>query len=137
MKKVILIVLSVLMLATLVVPAGAAAVDNGNTIQPRWTNTSVVDAGFTYTDGMGYVESCVSGKFGTSSIQTDMYLYKMVGDDWQYVDEVHDIQYKKIAGTSLAFEANGEYFRADYTFVVTKNGVGEVIERTIYQHVGP
>ncbi len=137
MKKVILIVLSVLMLATVAVPAGAAAVDNGSTIQPLWTNTSFVDACFGYVDGLGYVESAVSGNFGVSSIQTDMYLYKQVGDDWEYVDELHDIQYKKNAVTSLAFEANGEYFRADYTFVVTKNGVAEVIERTIYQNVGP
>ncbi len=136
MKKVILVVLSVLLLASFAVPAGAAAV-GGNTVQPCWDNTSFVDAYFLYAYGSGYVESAVSGDFAVSSIRTDMYLYKWVNNDWAYVDELHSITYDSAAVTSLAFDANGEYFRADFTFTVTMYGVDEVIERTIYQNVGP
>ncbi len=137
MKKLILIVLSVLMLVTVAAPVGAATVDVDNTVQPRWTNTSVVNAYFACADGLGYVESSVTAKIGASSVQTDMYLYKLVDDDWEYVDELHVIQYQRNAATSLSFEANGEYFRADFTFTVTKSGVAEVIERTIEGNVSP
>ncbi len=131
MKKVVLIVLSLVMLVSVVaVPVGAAAAD---TVQPRWTNTSTVDCLITYVDGVGYAESMVQGKFGTSAITTDIYLYKYVNDDWGYVDEFHETLYKRAALSSLPFEANvGEYFKADYTFTVTKGGTDEVITRTVY-----
>ncbi len=137
MKKVIITVLSVIMLVSVVaVPVSAAAVDNG-TVQPLWTNTTMIDCDIALIDGVGYAESIVKGKFGATSVKTDMYLYKQVGTDWVYVTELHDIQYQRAAGTSCSFQGvEGEYFRADYTFTVTKGGVDEVINRTIYQVLG-
>ncbi len=135
MKKVVLIILSLVMLVSAVaVPVSAATADN--TVQPRWTNTTSVNAAIGFIDGVGYAESMVRGNIGTSSIATDIYLYKYVDDDWEYVDELHEIQYKRIVGASLPFDAEvGEYFKAEYTFTVTKGGVDEVIIRTVYKTI--
>ncbi len=136
MKKIILIALALVMLTSIVViPVGATVADN--TVQPRWTNASSVNCNIKYVDGVGYAEATVQGKFGTTSITTNIYLYKYVDNDWSYVDELHETRGSMRATESLPFDAEvGEYFKAEYEISVTKGGTTEDIYKTVYYTIG-
>lgn len=133
-KRVIISLIAVaLLLSTIVVPVSAARGGNP-TIQPQWDNTANIDCTISFDGDVGYAESVVKAQFGSSSIKTDIVVYKQVDSDWIYVTELHDIKYKIVSGVSCTFNAEvGFTYRADYTFTVTKSGVDEVINRTVYK----
>ena len=132
MKKTITILISVLLLMSIIaIPVNAAV--PGNTVQPLWDNTSVIDCTLAAVDGIGYAECVVKSQPGASSIKTDIVVYEAPGNIWIYKTELHDIKYTRVSGVSCPFSVNvGCHYRADYTFTVTKNGIDEVITRTLY-----
>lgn len=132
MKRTLIAILCVILMVSAVsVHAFASAVDD--TIQPLWNNTANIDCTFNFHDGIGYADSVTKAQFGASSITTDIYVYKQINGDWIYVTELHDTKNKMVSGVSCIFNAeSGVYYRADYTFTVTKNNVAEVIHRTLY-----
>jgi hypothetical protein len=132
MKKTMITLLAVvLLMGAVIVPVGAAMPED--TIQPLWTNTSSIDCTFNASNGIGYAESVAIGKIGATSVQTDIFVYKNVDGEWIYVTELHDIKYKHVSAVSCTFTAElGGYYRADYTFTVTRAGTQEVVERTVY-----
>ena len=133
MKKVVIVLMSLVLLCTAVaVPVGAAMPED-NIVQPMWTNTTSIDCTVAAVDGVGYAECVTIAQFGATSIKTDIYVYVAVNNRWTYLTETHDIKYKKLSGVSCPFSVSaGCDYRADYTFTVTKDGVDEVITRTVY-----
>ncbi len=137
MKKSLKIMVTMLCIALSLVLSvtyvGAAQIDQPS-VEPMWTNTNTVQATIFYHNDMGYAESLVTGKIGTTAIRTDLYVFRQMGSLWVYVTEMHDIQYRQNAGVSCTFDADlNATFRVDYTFTVTRNGTNEVITRTEYK----
>ena len=132
MKKTMIALFAVvLLMSAVIVPIGAAMPED--TVQPYWTNTNNIDCTMNVIDDVGYADCVVMGKFGATSIRTDIYVYEMIDDEWTYVTELHDVKNKQVSGVSCTFDAElGGYYRADYTFTVVKSGTSEVIDRTLY-----
>lgn len=120
----------VTMLLCMVMPAHAAAVEPD--VMPLWNNANNITLTLTFPD-YGYAEASVFGQPGVNKIVIDIYVYRQSGNSWIYVDEEHSTTYGMAAGLSCQFNATkGVYYRADYTFTVTKNNVDEVISKTQY-----
>ena len=131
-KLIAFILMVVTILSIIPCTASAAVVD---TVAPFWLNTGSVSCKIGFPDdGYGYAEACVMGHPTVSEIQGDVYVYRKVGSSWVYVGEEH----KTVASCTLIISCkftpvDGAYYRADYTFTVTKNGVDEVITQTKYK----
>ncbi len=134
MKKVFLILISViLLLASIPVAASAAQVDD-ELIQPLWDNTQSITANITFNTDGAIANALVQGKVGTTKIAIDIYVYRQVGSSWVYVTEAHDSKSARVFNLNCDFNATAEvYYRADYTVTVTKSGTDEVINKTIYR----
>lgn len=131
-KQIMICMFAILLMATVSIPVGAATVDNS--IQPLWANTVSVNCSLDFDNGIGYAGSSVKAFPGTSSIKTDIIIYKQVNGEWIYVTELHDTQYKTTSNLCCEFAAeNGAYYRADYTITVTKRGIDEIINQTNYK----
>ena len=113
----------------------ASAAAAGGTVVPFRQNTGSVSCKIGFSDdGYGYAEAYVMGHPTVNKIQGDVYVYRQVGSSWVYVGEAH----KTVESCSLILSCkfdpiDGAYYRADYTFVVTKGGVDEVITQTKYK----
>ncbi|MBE6576904.1 MAG: hypothetical protein E7653_02040 [Ruminococcaceae bacterium] len=133
MKKVVIVLMSMVLLCTTVMIPVGAAMPEDNTVQPLWINTTSIDCTVGVIDGVGYAECVSRSQAGSSSIKTDIYVYVAIDNRWTYLTETHDIKYTRVSGVSCPFSVSvGCDYRADYTFTVTKNGVDEVITRTVY-----
>lgn len=132
MKKAVISLLAiVLLVSSIALPIGAS--DTDTVIQPRWSNIDSIDCTLTVIDGVGHADCLSTAQFGSTSIQTDIYVYEYIGDEWVYITEKHDIKYKMVSGVSCTFPASGNrYYCAVYTFTVTKSGIDEVVERIVY-----
>lgn len=117
-----------------IAPLAINAASN-NEIAPYWQNTGAVSCKIRFPDdGYRYAEAHVMGHPTANKIKADVYVYKQVGSAWIYVGEAH----KTVDSCSLTISCQftpikGAYYRADYTFVVTKNGVDETIPNTVYK----
>ena len=133
MRKIIIVLMAVvLMSSSIMIPVGAAMPEN--TVQPLWDNTTNIDCTVGFLDGKGRAECVVIADFGATSIQTDIYVYRLYNNAWWYVKETHNIVYDMISGSSCLFDIEiGTAYRVDYTFTVTKNGIDEIIDRTVYK----
>ena len=70
----------------------------------------------------------------TNKITAEVYVYRQVGSSWVYVGEEHKTVNSNSLTLSCKFNSmKGAYYRADYTFVVTKNSVNETITKTTYK----
>ncbi len=134
MKKIVICLISfVLVVCSLVAPVGAAAVDNGDVAQPLWDNTETLDVTVYFENGVGTAYSAIGAQFDTTSITTDIYIYRVSGSNLIYVCENHETLYDFIGDTTCSFPAvKWVTYRIDYVFTVTRNGIDEVINRTIY-----
>jgi hypothetical protein len=133
MKRSIIILMSVVLLSYAIMIPASATMPEENTVQPLWQNTASIDCTLGAIDGIGYAECVSRAEFGSSSIKTDIIVYEAVNNVWTYLTEMHDIKYKMVSGVSCPFSVReGYHYRADYTFTVTKNGVAEVVQRTLY-----
>lgn len=135
MKKAIISMVAVILLVSCVVlPVSAAEAET--VIQPRWSNIASIDVTLTVIDGVGHADCVSSAQFGSTSIQTDIYVYEYVGDEWVYITETHDIKYKIVSGVCCTFPAQSDgYYCAVYTFTMVKSGVPETVERIAYYNV--
>ncbi len=130
-------ILSVIMaaLALLSVVSFSAGAAHNNEIAPYWENTGLVSCKIGFSDdGYGYAEAHVMGHPTVTSIKADVYVYQQVGRAWVFAGEEH----KTVNSSSLTISckfgaADGANYRADYIFVVTKNGVDEKISDTVYK----
>ena len=105
------------------------------TATPRWDNTAMVTCLIGFQDATnGSAEAHVMGHLTVNKITADVYVYVESGTNWNYVAEAH----KTVNNCSLTISCpftsvSGARYRADYTFVVTKNGVDETITQTAYR----
>ncbi len=122
----------VTMLLCMVMPAHAAAVEPD--VTPLWTNTNQITITLSFPD-YGYADASIVGKVGVTKIVMDTYVYRQSGSSWIYVNEAHQTFTNSMAGgLSCKFTPiKGAYYRAEYTFTVTRNGVDEVITKTQYR----
>ena len=124
-RKLIAFILTIVAILA-IVPSMASAAAAGGTVVPCWQNTGSVSCKIGFPDdGYGYAEAYVMGH---------PTVYRQVGSSWVYVGEAH----KTVESCSLILSCkfdpiDGAYYRADYTFVVTKGGVDEVITQTKYK----
>lgn len=117
-----------------VIPLTASGASN-DAIAPCWQNTGVVSCKIGFSDdGYGYAEAHVMGHPTANKIKADVYVYRQVGSAWVYVGEEHKTVNSSSLTISCKFNSiEGAYYRADYTLVVTKNGVDETITNTVYK----
>lgn len=127
----VLLIVTILSLVPCTVNASSAE----DTVSPCWENTGMVSCMIGFPDdGYGYAEAHVMGHPTANKISADVYVYRQVGSSWVYVGEAH----KTVESCSLSISCQftpieGAYYRADYTFVVTKDGVDETITETKYK----
>lgn len=131
------IIALVLMIVTVisVIPCTVSAADYKETNPLRWNNTGMVSCMIGFPDdGYGYAEAHVMGHPTANKIHADVYVYRQVGSSWVYVGEEH----KTVESCSLSISCkfipiDGGYYRADYTFIVTKDNIDETITQTKYK----
>ena len=130
--KMLVLTMAVLtVLLSSVMPIHAAAAEPG--IMPLWTNTSLINLSLGFPD-YGYAEATVIGKSGVTKIVLDVYIYRQSGSSWVFVAEKHETVSGTVGGISCQFTPiKGAYYRADYTFTVTKNGVNEIVNKSKYE----
>ena len=134
MKKAIISMVAVILLVSCVV-LPVSATETETVIQPRWSNISTIDVTLTVIDGVGHADCVSSAQFGSTSIQTDIYVYEHTDEGWFYITETHDIKYKLVSGVCCTFPARSDgYYCAVYTFTVVKDGVAETVERIAYYY---
>ena len=133
-RKLIAFILTIVTILSIVpCTVSAAAVDD--TITPLWQNTGMVSCMIGFPDdGYGYAEAHVMGHPTATKIHADVYVYRQVGSSWVYVGEEH----KTVESCSLSISCkfipiDGGYYRADYTFIVTKDNIDETITQTKYK----
>ena len=134
-KAIALILMIVTIVSLLPCTVNAASADN--TVSPLWQNTRIIDC-YILTDSNGdaYAEASVMGQLTANKITADVYVYRQVGSYWLYVGEDHETVNSCSLIISYKFTPiEGAYYRADFTFVVTKNGVDETITRTEYKTI--
>lgn len=118
------------MLLCMAVPIQAAVVKPD--VETNWENTSSMMLTLAFPDD-GYAEATITGKTGVTQINIDICVYRQSGSYWIRVGEAHTTIYGFSGGLSCQFNSiKRAYYRADYTFTVTKNGVDEVISKTKY-----
>ena len=119
------------MFLCMVMPINAAIAEPD--VEPLWTNTNHITITLSFPDN-GYAEASIIGKTGVTKITIDIYVHRQSGSSWIYVNEAHQTFYNIGGGLSCKFTpVDGAYYRATYTFTVTKNGVDEVITETQYR----
>ena len=102
-------------------------------IEPMWDNTASVTISLGFPDD-GSAEATVFGKSGVTKIIIDVYVYRQSGNSWIYVAEKHVTINNRIGSISCQFTAiSNTYYRADYTFTITRNGIDEIIQETKYR----
>lgn len=134
MKKLLICMLATTMLLSAVVLPVSAATGNNSSIMPLWTNTTSIDCLIAFQDGIGYAETAVTAKYSPKTIKVDIYVYVQSGSDWIYVTESHETKTGMGMVSSCPFEAqSGAYYKAEFYYTVSGNGVDEEITFTEYE----
>ena len=132
MKKLAMLLLSAILLTSVLGLSSFATTDSQ--VQPRWTNTGTINYGLVFEDsGYGSAEIAVTGKFGVNKIEGSTTIYRQSGSNWIYVTSGSDVMYDQVFELSVPVNGIlGEYYKAEFTINVYKNGVCETITRTSY-----
>ena len=131
MKKIIIKIFALLMAISFMfsIQMFVSAAKEEQTVEPRWANASNISCSI----GAGKVQSRIMGQSGVSKITLDVYVYVQSGSSWSYVTENHKTVNSVLLNDAFTFNMiAGGYYRADFTIVVTKNGVNETITQTKY-----
>lgn len=132
-KKTILTLIAIitLMSTAAVLPTYAALPDNGETVMPMWDNTAALNISIIFNkNGYGYAEGTVFGVVGVSKIVVDVTIYRQVGTNWIYVTQNQTTINSQGGVFSCPFPASyGSYYKAEYTIIVIKGGLAEVITK--------
>ena len=129
MLAMILAVLTILVYMTMPIQAAVVEPD----VTPMWDNTASITLALTFPDD-GYAEASICGQPGVTKIVIDTYVYRQSGSYWILVGEDHTTINGMSGISSCRFNSiNRAYYRADYTFTVTRNNIDEVINETQYR----
>ena len=130
-KLLALLMALVTMLTCMTMPIQAAVVQPD--VEPNWVNTMSITLTLTFPDD-GYAEATIIGDDGVTKIVIDVYVYRQIGSSWAKVGEKHTTCFGTLGAISCQFNTiNRAYYRADYTFTVTKGNYDEVINKTQYR----
>ena len=137
MKKSMKCLSLVLALVTIILAMSVttSAANHEPEITPLWDNTAIIICNVLFPDNNhGYAEANIMGHVTATHIEADVYVYRQEGSRWVYVTEKHaEIDDCTLTISCEFVPTNGTYYRADYTFTVTKNGVDETITKTKYK----
>lgn len=132
-KKTILTLIAIITLlaSATVIPASAALPDNGETVQPMWDNTSVLNIAIDFPEeGYGFSECLVLGKGAVTKIVIEIVVYKKVGLSWVQIAEKRETIISHAGLSSCQFApVEGVTYKSTYKITVTKNNIDEVIEK--------
>jgi hypothetical protein len=134
LKKIMLVCLAmILTMAFVAIPAQAAVAED--TVAPCWDNTAIINITLSFPEeGIGCADAFIAGQPGTTKIEASVYIYRKSGLIWKYVDEEHTTINAITGALNCTFNATiGTYYKAEYTFTVTKNGTNETITKTQYR----
>jgi len=130
MKKAIVSFLALCMCFSLCCPALASAPSKS----PMWLNIFNLNVGLSFTGTDGDTSGSVTGKSGTTAITGTLTVYKQSGSNWVYVDSVSGSTTTQRLNLYLNFDGEtGEYYKAVFEVVVTRNGIDEPDSITKYQ----
>lgn len=134
MKKFLVLLMSVVLLTVGIVLPVSAAASADDVAVPYWTNTNSIATTITFTNGMGYAEGAVVGKFGSSSAQAEVRLYIQTADGWDFLGDDYDSRSGMTAAVSYEFVPvlNATY-KAEFTFIVYRNGVSEAVSEEVIE----
>ena len=126
----VMVIVTVLMCTAMPIQAAVVQPD----VEPMWDNTNTIIIGLSFPNN-GCAEASVCGKTGVTQITIDICVYRQSGNSWIYVTEAHKtVTNKMTCALGCQFTPiNGAYYRADFTFTITKGGVDEIIEKTKYK----
>ena len=127
MKKVIALFLTMIFLTGALGSIAYAA-------EPRWSNTGSLAYGFEFDDSnTGNASASITGKIGTNKIECQIEIYRQNGTQWIYVTgDTQSVNDGSMNMELLVTGISGEYYKAEFTFTVYRNGTSEVITRTAY-----
>ena len=133
MKKTILTLIAIITLlaSATVIPANAALPDTGETVQPMWDNTDIINIAIDFPEyGYGFSECVVLGKGGVTQIVIEIVVYKQVGLSWVQVAEKQETINHRAGLSSCQFTpVEGATYKSTYKITVNKNNIDEVIEK--------
>jgi hypothetical protein len=133
MKKTILTIITIItLLATIgTLPTYAALPDPGETVEPMWDNTDIINIAISFPEeGYGFSECLVVGKSDVTKIVIEIVVYKKVGLSWLQVAEKQETINRHGGLSSCQFTpVEGATYKSTYKITVTKNNINEVIEK--------
>lgn len=130
MKKFVSAMLLVIMLISVLNVSALAATPG--TVEPMWDNTGYTSNNMVFDGTSGTASMIVAGKIGVNRIEGSCVIYRHDGSDWVYVTDDSTTVNAMSCSLEVTFTAEiGCEYKAEFTFVVYKNGVGEPIESTI------
>lgn len=93
-------------------------VTNAGAVTPRWVSILSMEVNIVFDGNEGEVLGIASKQSTASKIEGTVYLYKLVGDDWIYVDECYNIKTRGTLAVRDTFTCeSGVTYKA--VFVVT------------------
>ncbi len=130
MKKVIVSILVLSMCLSICCQVFASAPSKS----PMWLNIFNLTTGLSFIGTDGEASGHCTGKSGTTSIVGTLTVYKQSGSSWIYIDSVSGSTTTQRLNLYLDFEGvTGEYYKAVFEVVVTRNGIDEPETKTSYR----
>ena len=115
LKKFVSALLTILVLSSFSMCLFAIPTD---AVTPRWVSIFSIDVSMAFDGVEGEVSGIASKKSTASRIEGTLYLYKLVGDDWIYIDEWYGSKSIGTLAVSGTFDCESEVtYKA--VFVVT------------------
>lgn len=125
MKRSLVVVLVLMMIMSCTAVRIFAASD-APTIQPRWTSIHHMDLDMSFSGRDGNVSAAASKQSTANLIEGTLYLYKLVDDEWVYMDEWYKSKAIGTLGISGDFVCeSGVTYKGVFTVTAYTNGVAE------------
>ena len=121
-------VLAVLILGFILfcVSVNIFATSNAATIEPRWTSIYNIDLGISFSNGDGNVSGTAIKHATDNLIEGTLYLYKLVDDEWVYMDEWYKSKAIGTLGISGDFSCeSGVTYKGVFTVTAYTDGIPE------------
>lgn len=100
--------------------------------EPLWDNTARLSGNIDFDDTVGIAHMRATGKTGVTQINGSVVVYKLVGSEWVYVAQDSKSVNTLSCYLEIEFTAEVGYeYKAEFTFVVYKNGIGETVQSTL------
>ena len=103
-----------------------AAMPPEDVSSPMWNNITTITNSLNFDGTLGYAGTSIFGKPGTEKISATYTVYKLVGDNWEWVDTTSTVTNDDFAVLHIEFEAEVGYeYKAALNVTVYRGGFGE------------